>query len=313
MLASLLTLAAVMVAFPKAGQVLPPLERCYMIGSAEPGTLNVWVQGKIVPVHEMGGWVTMVDLVEGSNTVMVANTNVTFFVSPRPKPTLKPVKEKVYEKLAYAADAPKPHPASVSNRTDALTIVLDPGHGGPDTGALSPHGIGEKDANLRMAKAVRAELAKRGFKVVMTREDDTFVPLYDRPKVAHANDAVAFVSIHHNAPPFDKDPRAFRYTAVYAWNEIGETLAKAINGKMAATLAEEGLKNNGVPHANFAVMRNPEIPSCLIEVDFISTPEGELSCWDRERRTRVAASIADGISDWALTPPDAPIREIPAE
>ena len=131
----------------------------------------------------------------------------------------------------------------------------------------------------------------------MTREDDTFPALYDRPKVAHRRGADAFISIHHNAPPLDKDPRQYRYHAVYAWNDIGSSLAKAVNRRMADAFGA-GLANNGVLHANFAVTRNPEIPSCLVEVDFISTPEGEIDCWNRARQRKVAAAIAAGIDDW---------------
>jgi N-acetylmuramoyl-L-alanine amidase len=49
---------------------------------------------------------------------------------------------------------------------------------------------------------------------------------------------------------------------------------------------------------NLAVTRNPEIPSCLVEADFVTTPEGEIDCWSRERRAKVAAAIADGLDDW---------------
>jgi N-acetylmuramoyl-L-alanine amidase len=60
----------------------------------------------------------------------------------------------------------------------------------------------------------------------------------------------------------------------------------------------EKMANNGVQRANYAVTRNPEIPSCLIEVDFITSPEGEEASWDPERQSRVAEAIAEGVSDW---------------
>ena len=300
-------LAAVTIAFPKAGQKLPFVERCYMIGAVSGGETNIVIQGRDVPVYRTGAWVTMVDCTEGSNVVDVAGSNHWFSVARRPKPptTTNTVPPKVYKKLPYASDTPKPHPSTLISPTSSLppppsslTLVLDAGHGGPDTGAVSPHNLPEKTANLCMANAVRDELTALGFRVVMTREDDTFIPLYDRPKVAHTNGAVAFVSIHHNAPPFDKDPRLFRYHAVYTWNDLGKRLGAAINRRMAETFGDT-LVNNGLPHANFAVTRNPEIPSCLIEVDFITTPESEVDCWDPERRKRVAKAIADGISDWS--------------
>lgn len=292
-------LLAVTIAHPRAGASLPCVDRCYMIGAVEPGITNIVVQGRDVAVYRTGAWATMVDVTSGTNVVDVAGSNHWFTVAAPPKPAkpgAKPVKPRVYEKLPYAADEPKKHPSG--REPSGITIVLDAGHGGRDAGAYSPHGIEEKDANLRMARAVKTELEKLGFNVVMTRTNDVAVALYDRPKTAHACNADAFVSIHHNAPPVDKDPRLFRYTAVYAWNDIGIALAKAVNSRMAAALAPE-VVNNGVPKANYAVTRNPEIPSCLVEVDFITSPEGEEASWDPRRRRKVAAAIAAGIADWA--------------
>lgn len=285
-------LAAVNIAFPRPGASLPAIDRCYVIGAAPPGTTNVVVQGRPVAVHPLGGWVAMVDLVPGTNTVAVADTNVTFTVAAKRASSASSAAPppRKYEKLPYAADELRVCSTNL--------VVIDPGHGGDDTGALSPHSLPEKDANLRMAKAVRTELEKLGYKVEMTRETDDAVPLYDRPRSAHKGGAAAFVSIHHNAPPYDKDPRDFRYHAVYAWNDPGEKLAKAINSRMAETLGG-ALKNNGVLHANFAVTRSPEIPSCLIEVDFVTTPEAELDSWNPSRRKKIAAAIALGIADFA--------------
>ena len=73
-------------------------------------------------------------------------------------------------------------------------------------------------------------------------------------------------------------------------------LAKAINARMAA--ADPALRNEGVLHANFAVTRNPEIPSCLIEADYVTHPDGEAAVWDASRRPSIAAAIADGVADW---------------
>ncbi len=293
-------LLAALIAFPKEGQRLPFVERCYMSGAVVPGVTNVVVQGRNVPVHPLGGWVTLIEVVEGTNVIEVAGVRRTFTVGKRPVRAAAPsapaasARPKTYAKLPFAGDTPKARPAA---EPSALTVVIDAGHGGAETGAMSPHGLKESDLNLALAKNVRAALTNLGARVVMTREDDVSVPLYDRPKVAHAQGADAFVSIHHNAPPVDRDPRRIRYHAVYAWNDIGLSLARAINARMAAAFGDT-LTNNGVQRANFAVTRNPEIPSCLVETDFLTTPEGELDCWNRERRQRVAAAIAAGIADW---------------
>ena len=276
-------LAAVSIAFPPEGAKLPHLERCYVMGAADGGDEIG------IPVTRTGAWATVVDVKPGTNVVEVGGVRRSFTIAPiDPVALIAP--KKTYSKLEYASDSAKPHPKG--KKPAEITVALDAGHGGHDTGAMSPHGLPEKDANLRLAKAVRDELRKRGYTVVMTREDDAFIELYDRPKVAHGANADLFVSIHHNAPGYASNPFAIRSQSVYAWNGIGERLAKAINARMAA--ADPALKNEGVLYANFAVTRNPEIPSVLIEVDFITHPDGELAAWDASRRSQKAAAIAGG-------------------
>ena len=302
MIASLLLAAAPIVAFPTEGASLPAIDRVYLIGSTRKGDTNVVVNGESFSVYRTGAWAAIVDVVEGSNDVSVVaqsgeSTNVWFRIAKKPvaDPDAKPAPPKVWEKLAYAKDEAKEPP---TNRAPhEITVVIDPGHGGSDTGAVSPHGFFEKDANLLTSMRVKAELESLGYNVVMTREDDSFPALYDRPRVAHEKGADAFVSIHHNAPPYAKDPREPRYHTVYSWNAIGEALSKAINARMAAEF-DGDFKSNGPMHANFAVTRNPEIPSCLVEADFVSSPEGEEAIWNAERRARMAKAIAAGIDDW---------------
>ena len=289
--------AAVSIVFPPEGAKLPHLERCYVMGAADAGEENCELRITNyecrVKVGKTGAWATVIGVKPGTNVVEIGGVRRTFTIASI-DPTALTEPKKAYTKLPYAADTAKPHPAG--KKPEEITVVIDAGHGGRDTGAVSPHGLPEKDANLRLAKAVRDELKKRGYTVVMTREDDTFVELYDRPKVAHTANADLFVSIHHNAPGYASNPFAIRSQSVYAWNALGEGLAKAISVRMAA--ADPSLKNDGVLHANFAVTRNPEIPSCLIEADFITHPDGESAAWDAARRPAIAAAIADGIADW---------------
>ena len=289
--------AAVSIVFPPEGAKLPHLDRCYVMGAVDGGEENCELQIANyecrVKVWKTGAWATVVDVTPGTNVVEIGGVRRSFTIAPA-DPTALAEPKKTYTKLPYAADQAKPHPKG--RKPEEITVALDAGHGGHDTGAMSPHALPEKDANLRLAKAVRDELKKRGYKVVMTREDDEFVELYDRPKAAHKAKADLFVSIHHNAPGYASNPFAIRSQSVYAWNALGERLAKAINVRMAA--ADPTLKNDGVLHANFAVTRNPEIPSCLVEADFITHPDGECAAWDASRRPTIAVAIADGIADW---------------
>lgn len=294
--------AAVTIAFPAANQKLPYVEKAYMIGAVPRGTASVVVQGREVEVYRTGAWATMVDVVEGSNTVAVAygdfTTNHVFSVERKPKPrppSVAPPPVKKWEKLEYCADDPKPHPAGKT--PGEITIVLDPGHGGSDTGAISPHGLFEKNANLLQAEALRCELASRGYRVLMTRDDDVALVLNERPRLAHVENADAFVSIHHNAPAANGNAPKARWTAVYSWNPLGERLAGAIAARMADAFEGE-MDSKGALHANFAVTRNPEIPSCLVEVDFITSPAGEEAIFNHARRIEAAIAISDGIKDW---------------
>lgn len=299
------TIAAMTIAFPQEGQKLPYLERVYMIGAAPRGVTNVVVQSRNVPVYRTGAWGTLVDAVEGSNTVEIsfggAVARRSFFVAKKPAPppagTLgAPPAEKVWEKLDYCSDVPVPHPNG--KKPSETLVCIDPGHGGSDTGALSPHAFLEKDANLLQAKALEKELLSRGYKVFMTREDDRALVLKDRPREAVERKADAFVSIHHNAPGPSQDPIQSRHCAVYSWNAIGERLSNPVAARLAEALDGE-VPSKGSLHANFAVTRNPQIPSILVEVDFMTHPEGEEAIFDHIRRAWVARAIADGISDWA--------------
>ena len=298
-------LVSALVAFPKPGMKLPYVERAYMIGAVEPGVTNLVVQGRPVEVYRTGAWATMVDVTPGTNEIELAvgdfKTNHVFTVGAKPQPrdpSLPPPPEKKWEKLAYAGDVPKAHPSGKA--PGEITVTVDPGHGGSETGAYAPHGYMEKNANLLVSLELRKALEKRGYKVVMTRETDKTVPLYDRPKVAHAAGADAFISVHHNAPPANADPRTVRYTCAYSWNPLGEKLAAALNARVASAFEGE-IPSHGTLHANFAVTRNPEIPSALVEIDFLTSPEGEEAVFDLARIAHVAEALADGFADWCAT------------
>lgn len=192
----------------------------------------------------------------------------------------------VYTKLDYLPDEPLAHPTNIT--PSMITVCLDPGHGGSANGAVSRSGLLEKDFNLMFANDIRYALTNAGFKVVMTREDDRDVDLFARPAVAIMNDCDLFVSVHHNAPGPGKDPLKVRYTSVYSWNPLGEKLADSIAERWKCASL----------HANFAVTRNPRVPSVLLEADFITHPAGEKASLDPEVRRIRAAEVVSGILDW---------------
>ena len=187
-----------------------------------------------------------------------------------------------------------PHPPT-NRAPSAVLVVLDPGHGGDSTGAIGPCGTPEKQVALAQARVVKQALEEAGFRVRLTRDADVNPDLYERARLAYTEKADAFIALHYNATPPTANPQSSRHLSTYYWNRIGEALAQAIHPHIArATEIPDG----GVRQASFAVCRNPAVPSVLIELDFITAPEGEEAIQQAERQKRVAEAIRDGLRDW---------------
>ena len=184
----------------------------------------------------------------------------------------------------------------------AVRICVDAGHGSAQVGALSPHGWYEKDVNLMQARAVRDALERVGFQVVMTRDGDANPSLLDRPGMAYEERVDAFISIHHNSTNPDRDPRVARHTTTYASTSNGLALARCIQKHVAQVMAP--VPDAGAQMKSLAVCRNPAVPSCLVEVDFINLPEGEEGSWNPDRQKKVADAIVCGVLDWMMPPPE---------
>lgn len=212
------------------------------------------------------------------------------------------------------------------------TIVLDPGHGGKDTGAISANGVYEKDIVLQIAKKLKKRLeATTGCRVVLTRTTDRFLSLEERTAIANANKADLFVSLHTNA----HDDQRLRGTETYFLNlskdkesarvaalenatstrkisdlehilkdimlntKINESaqLAKSVQQKMISDLSRryDGVKDLGVKQAPFYVLLGAEMPSVLIETAFISNRAEEQRLRDGNFQENLAAGISRGI------------------
>lgn len=178
-------------------------------------------------------------------------------------------------------------------------IVIDPGHGGSDPGAIGPFGTREKQLNLSLAMKVKADLEKAGAKVLMTRETDidVFGPqatdreeLWARVKVANFNQADLFISIHHNSSA-NRDARGTS-TYYYQKTTYDVMLAQDIQKEM---LQAGGLPNVGVRSANFFVVKNATMPSALLEVGFISNPQEEQILGTSSFQQKISQAIVVGI------------------
>jgi len=180
-------------------------------------------------------------------------------------------------------------------------VVIDPGHGGRDPGAVGSK-IKEKDVNLIIAKKVGDILENKGINVEYTRTTDVYVGLLERCEIANDLNAELFVSIHNNSidnstkqgtetyycAPID-EPQLFRQKAERA------SLAKYLQDELIQTLKRP---NRGVKQAEFTVLKNTEMPSALVEIAFISNPEEQDLLMSSYFQNLAAKAIAEGIMEY---------------
>jgi N-acetylmuramoyl-L-alanine amidase len=212
---------------------------------------------------------------------------------------------------------PQLRPNMIHNLGRVQTIVLDPGHGGFDKGAISGYGY-EKDYALDLARLLRPLLQAKGFRVIMTRESDVFVPLELRARIANATQDSVFVSLHFNAT--DHDPTATGFE-IYSLTPRGapstyedwltQMSINIQNGTEADSASVElssciyhslighiGEFDRGIKRARFAVLRLTKIPAVLVEGGFL-TERGESRLIAKpEWRKRLADAICTGVDNF---------------
>lgn len=191
-----------------------------------------------------------------------------------------------------------------------FTVVIDPGHGGRDNGARS-NGLKEKDLNLDVALRVEKLLGAFSFPTVLTRRDDTFVPLSERAAIANKIDNAVFLSIHFNHSP---DPASTGVETFYssekvppesAWTWIGffnkpepvsgdngEDLAGYIQ---TALVTRTDATNRGIKPRPLYVVRHTRCPAVLVEGGFINNPLDARLISNTEYRDLLAKAIAEGV------------------
>jgi len=186
----------------------------------------------------------------------------------------------------------------ISNSYAGKTIAIDPGHGGADPGAVGLNGTKEKVITLDVAKRLAKILEARGAKVIMLRQDDKDVGLYQRTDKANAAKADIFVSIHINA----NTDRSLGGTSTYVYNGTDAKQASRIkeSNRLAGYVQKEllktlGLRDVGVRSANFAVLRTSNMPAILAELAFISNLAEEKYINTENFKNSSAEAIAKGI------------------
>ncbi|MDP8216672.1 MAG: N-acetylmuramoyl-L-alanine amidase [Candidatus Kaelpia imicola] len=214
------------------------------------------------------------------------------------------------------------------------TIVLDPGHGGKDPGAIGASGVYEKDLVLSIAKILKSKLERAGYKVKMTRNDDSYISLWNRVAFANREGADLFLSIHANSAraksasgfevfylseASDESARSLAAAENYPLG-FEESLSKDLNVQAAIwdllytenrkdairlgrkiCLAVDSLvsiKNRGLKSANFYVLRGAQMPAVLIEVGFISNKHEESNLKTWRFKNKVAEALVRGVESY---------------
>lgn len=211
---------------------------------------------------------------------------------------------------------PQLRPQMIQRKGKVQTVVLDAGHGGFDKGARSSFGS-EKEYALDVARQLRPLLQAKGFKVIMTRENDVFLPLQLRAHIANQTRDSIFVSIHFNgasnrdatgfeifsltprgAPSTADDSLALSFVNMQAGSPVDAQsfeLSACVYHSMLGHIPEF---DRGIKRARFAVLRHTKIPAILVEGGFLSERNDSKSVANPAWRAKLAEAISVGIENY---------------
>ena len=177
------------------------------------------------------------------------------------------------------------------------SILLDPGHGGKDPGAISFSGKYEKYVNLEVANKLKDILESMGAKVHMTRTGDYYITNKERGRMADKLGTDMLLSIHHNSlNNSDYFGLSTYYNTVnYKSPSYGYNLAEAI---YLNAITINGVYRDGILDRNYEVLRETNTPAALIEIGFMSNPQEEMNIHNGSFQNTIASKIADGIVDY---------------
>lgn len=208
-------------------------------------------------------------------------------------------------------------PTLITGFPSVTTVVIDPGHGGKDNGARSPYEH-EKNFALDVARRVRDRLQKSGVRVLMTRNNDSFIELQDRAAFANRLKNVIFVSIHFNAADTNRSANGFEIYCVtprgapstaYEQTRLRDMVEEngnehdlhsfaLANTVYHAMLGKTDMADRGVKRARFAVLRLAGVPAVLIEGGFLTNSGDARNIASKQWRDNYASAIATGILEY---------------
>ena len=249
------------------------------VSAVVPGAFRTTVNGQSIVqagvFREQGKAIELQQILNRNNlqaTILPVQANE---VQPQqPSPTTNPSRNPI----------PMPIPKS------GITVVIDPGHGGGDPGAVGIGGLQEKEVTLAVSQQVVALLKQKGVNAILTRSGDQEVELEPRVAFAEQANANVFVSVHANS--FDANRTDVSGIETYYHAGDGQALARMIQTNL---LQELGARDRGVKQANFYVIKYTDMPAALVEIGFVTGAEDAARLASATGRSKIAQAIARAI------------------
>ncbi len=251
---------------------------------------------------------------DSEKVISIKPTRQDFYVNNYRYILSYPVRDAGEHKLISTIDVkklvePVLRPHKTANKKAISTVVVDPGHGGHDAGAVSPYAR-EKDCNLAVGLKLKKLLEAKGFNVVMTRSGDYFLTLRQRVEIANRTPNSIFVSIHHNsgrraaagietftlAPQGTTSPfaKTRRFAELEGNEQDSENIALATAVHSRTIKASKAI-DRGIQRARFSVLCTITRPAILFEGGFVSNPEEGRKISSDSYQNMLATSICEGI------------------
>jgi N-acetylmuramoyl-L-alanine amidase len=254
----------------------------------EPNTVVVLVQPaggvQLGQIKQISGQVLALPIIQGSRRVVTLPGRAPYAIPPLP-----PLNRGAFPD----PNNPNPQPPTQPLRritNGRVVVIIDPGHGGKDSGALGIGGAREKDVILPIGKKLAQILQQNGVQVIMTRDSDYFVTLPGRVQLAERANADVFVSIHANSAGASR-PDVNGLEVYYYDSGLG--LARVVRSSILQSIST--LKDRGVRRARFYVLRKSSMPSILVETGYMTGREDMARLRTSAYQNQMAEAIARGV------------------
>lgn len=188
-------------------------------------------------------------------------------------------------------------PISQGNNLKGKVILLDPGHGGEESGAVGPNGYTEKEINLVISQLLAEKLRAKGATVYLTRNDDTFVSLFDRQKKIEQLKPTIALSIHYNALPDGGNAETTKGIGVFWYHPQAHNLSVFLHDYLVENLQRPSY---GIFWNNLALTRPHTSPTVLLELGFMINPYEFEWIINTSAQRQLATTLAEGVEKWLI-------------